>query len=276
MALTTSGGAPILTPEQVADLVIRPLSQQSVALRVSTVTPITAGSLRVPVVTADPAAAWVAEGGEITASDPTLVEIDIIPRKLAALTVISSELAADSSPAALAVVGDGIVRDLQRKIDAAYFGNTTTNGPAGLLSITPTAIDAGADWTNLDWAEQAKANAEQHNVVIDHFVANPATALAIATIKDETGSNRALLQADPTAPASRVVAGVPMLTSPAIGDDIVWAVPRARSLVALRQGATLVPDSSVYFTSDRVALRATIRLGWAFTHPQAVAKITTT
>jgi HK97 family phage major capsid protein len=128
MSLTTSGGQAILSPEQVGELVIRPLAQESVALRVSTVHPIVGPSLRVPAVTADPTAAWVAESAEIAVSEPTLTEVNITPSKLAGLVVVSNELAADSSPAALQVVGQGLVRDLSRKIDAAYFGNTTVTG----------------------------------------------------------------------------------------------------------------------------------------------------
>ena len=113
MASTTSGGASILTPEPVGALVIRPLtSELSVAAQVSTVVETSSHDFRVPVVSADPTAAWTAEGAEITASDPTITEVVVTPKKLAGLTVISNELAADSSPAALQVVDDGLVRDL--------------------------------------------------------------------------------------------------------------------------------------------------------------------
>ena len=37
MSLTTAGGASILTPEQVDQLVVRPFSQESVTMRVGTV-----------------------------------------------------------------------------------------------------------------------------------------------------------------------------------------------------------------------------------------------
>jgi HK97 family phage major capsid protein len=163
MSLTTSGGQAILSPEQVGELVIRPLAQESVALGVSTVHPIVGPSLRVPAVTGDPTAAWVAEGAEIPVSEPTLTEVNITPSKLAGLVVVSNELAADSSPAALQVVGQRLVRDLSRKIDAAYFGNATVNGPSGLLFIAATAVDAGDAWANFDFVETAKSNAEQHN-----------------------------------------------------------------------------------------------------------------
>jgi HK97 family phage major capsid protein len=117
-------------------------------------------------------------------------------------TVISNELAADSSPSALQVVGDGLLRDLVRVVDRSYFANTTSNGPAGLLSITPTTADAGDTWSNFDAFEFAKSNAEQHNTIVDTLVCNPATALKLATLKESSvaGSNRALLQSDPTAP----------------------------------------------------------------------------
>jgi HK97 family phage major capsid protein len=97
-------------------------------------------------------------------------------------------------------------------------------------------------------------------------------------LKESTtaGSNRALLQADPTAPATRVVSGVPLLTSPSIGNDIVWGLPKARIIVALRQGTTVESDRSVFFTSERTAIRATVRVSWGFLDPAAVVKIATT
>lgn len=276
MALTTSGGASILTPEEVGALVIRPLMETSVAAQVSTVVPTNSYDFRVPIVSADPTAAWTPEGGEISASDPTISEVLVSPKKLAGLTVISNELAADSSPAALQVVGDGLVRDLKRKLDAAYFGNTTTNGPSGLLSLSSTAVDAGDAWTNLDWAEAAKSAAETVHTTLTAFVASPATALALAELKEQTGSNKALLGSDPTQPTSRVIAGLPLYTSPAIADGIVWGIPQAHSIFVVRQDATVVTDTSVYFTSDRVAVRATLRIGFGFTYPAAVVKVAIT
>ncbi|WP_176552531.1 phage major capsid protein [Mycobacterium kansasii] len=278
MSMTTTSGAAILSPEQIGELVIRPLGQASVAMQVSTVVEITGSSLRVPVVSADPAAAWTAEGAEIGVSDPTLVEIDITPKKLAALTVISNELAADSSPAAQQIVGDGITRDLARKLDAAYFGDTTTNGPSGLLSIAATSVDAGDTWANFDWAEQAKSVAEQRNAAVTAFVCSPTTAVKLATLKEygTAGSNRPLLQGDPTAPATRVIAGVPLLSTPSVADDLVWAIPQARSVLALRSGATVVVDSSAFFSSDRTGVRASLRVGWGFTAPAAISKIAPT
>ena len=229
-----------------------------------------------PRVTADPTAAWTAEGAEIAVSDAVLDELEITPKKLAGLTVMSNELASDSSPAALSVVGQGLVRDLRRKIDAAFFTNTTANGPSGLGSLTTSTASAGGAWDDFDWAYAAISAAETLHTEVTSFVTSPATALALATLKEGTASNKTLLGADPTKPASRTIAGVPLLVSPSVAADTVWAIPRQHVLFVLRLPATVVTDSSVFFTKDSVAVRATLRVSFGFTYPLTVVKISKT
>ena len=276
MVSTTSTGAAILTPEQVHQLVILPLQQQSVAMLVGDVVTINTHVLRVPRVTQDVAASFVAEGAEIPATDAAVDQIEITPAKLAALSVITSELSQDSSPAALRLVGDSIVRDVSRKLDAAFFGTTTSNGPAGLGSITPTTADAGDSWTNLDAFEYARSVAEQHNTVVTSFVGNPAAVLKISTLKEQSGSNKGLLQPDSSKPTGRTVAGVQLLTSPAVPNDVIWGIPQDRVVIALRQGAEVKIDASVFFTSDKLAIRCTLRVSWAVTDPLSLTKIAIT
>jgi HK97 family phage major capsid protein len=276
MALYTAGAGAILSPAEVNDLVVRPVIEQAVSAQVSTVIQIGSHDLRVPIVLTDPQASFVAEGAEIPATDGTLTEQVVTPKKLAALSVISSELANDSSPAALSVVGDGITRDVKRQLDASFFGNTTPQGPSGLGSLTTAVAPNGGSWANLDAFEAAKANAENLFTTVTAFVAAPATVLALSTLKAfaTVGSNMPLLQTDPTQPVSRTISGVPLYSSPAVSPDIVWALPAERVLFVVRQGATLVSDSSVMFTSDRVCLRCTMRVSYAFTQPLAITKIT--
>jgi hypothetical protein len=83
-------------------------------------------------------------------------------------------------------------------------------------------------------------------------------------------------RSDPAAPTGRVISGVPLYTSPSIGDDIVWGVPAAHSLVVIRSDASVVTDASVYFSSDQLAVRATIRVGIGCSYPASVVKIATT
>ena len=267
-----------LLPEQVEWLVEIPLRNESVAVRVSNVISTSANSVRVPLLSTDPnTGGFVAEGAEVVIGEPALAEKDIPVLKASVLCVLSQEMVEDSEPDALNMVGRSLVARLVSVIDASFFANTTTNGPAGLLSITPTLADAADAWANTDAFEFAKSNAEQHGTVLNYFCCNPATALKLSTLKaySTAGSNINLLQADPASPAGRVISGVPVLTSPSIGNDIVYGIPQNRVTFALRKGLTVSADHSVFWTRQRVGLMATARVGWAFLDPTAITKITT-
>jgi HK97 family phage major capsid protein len=101
-------------PQQVESPLIKPILAGSVALNplCSRVLRPTAPSVRMPAVTADATAAWVAEGAEIPISDLTAAEVDAVTRQVAGLSVVTSELAEDSSPEATAEVGRGLARDI--------------------------------------------------------------------------------------------------------------------------------------------------------------------
>jgi hypothetical protein len=87
-------------------------------------------------VVADPTSGWTAEGSEIDVSGPDIDELNVVAKKLAALVVRVQRTDRRQRPSALQVVGDGLVRDLQVRLDAAYFGNTVADGPNGLGSLT--------------------------------------------------------------------------------------------------------------------------------------------
>jgi len=273
---TTSTGAAGLLPSGYGALVVQPALDASVFAQVATTVTTSSTAYRIPLVTADPTAAWVAEGAEITPSDPTLQELTVTPPKVAGLTIISRELADDSSPAAAQVVGDGLARDIARRIDQAGFAGLASPAPAGLstLSGIQTYVN-GTAFGNLDWAAQAISKAETVGATVTAFVTSPATALALATIKQGTGSNQPVLGMDATAATSRSVLGVPLYVSQYVAANTLWAIDFSRVWLVVRDDATVEADRSVFFTSDRVAVKATMRAGFGFVHPQSVVKVTT-
>ena len=279
MVSTTSNAAGILSPEQVGDLVIRPLIAQSIAGQVLTEVQIGEHSYRIPIVTNDPSAAWTAEGAEITATDATVDELEVTPTKLAALTVITNELANDSSPQAAQVVGDGLVRDLTRKLDQALFTASTANGPTGLPGLSGvSAVSAGASYTNVDAFSDALYTAANGNAQISAWVTNPTTAMTLSKLKEQSGSNKPLLGPDPTVPGGRQILGVPLLTSPYVTttNNVVWGIAKDYNYLVLREDAEVEADTSVFFSSDRTAIRAKVRAGFGFPHPASLVKISTT
>lgn len=271
---TTTAGTGGLLPDEYGPLVVQPALAASVFAQVATTVTTSATEYRIPIVAADPLAAWVAEGAEITPSDPTLQELVVTPPKIAGLTVISRELADDSNPAATQVVGDGLARDIARRIDQAAFAGLAPPAPAGLSTLTgvQTYVNANA-YANLDFAAEAISKAEMVGAMVTAFVAGPATALALAKVKQSTGSNQPVLGADATSATSRQILGVPLFVSEFVAANTLWAIDSSRVWLVVRDDATVEADRSVYFTSDRVAVKATMRAGFGFVHPQSVVKV---
>lgn len=98
--------------------------------------------------------------------------------------------------------------------------------------------------------------------------------MLLAKIKDECGSNRPLLGTDPTSATNRQVQGVRLLTAPSVAAGVIWGLPSAFCFVVIRDDTRIEVDRSVFFTSDRVAVKATMSIGFGFPHPAAVVKIT--
>lgn len=281
MPLLSSNGAAILRPEDIQSLVIQPLARASAAMLVSTVVTTGSHATRFPIVQSDASSAWTAEGEEIAVSDPDLDELVVIPRGLKGLCVCSNEMMADSNPAAMTVVGEGLVRDLQVKMDSAFFGDSVSNGPSGLESLSHVAeTERSFDGTTDVFAE-AISLAENAGALTTNpidgrpnltFVGHPNDVLALSTAKTAEDSNLPLLGPDATAATGRSVLGIPILSSPAVGEGAMWLIPRDRTFVVVRSDPSVIADTSAYFSSDRTAIRAVLRVSFGFPHEAAIVR----
>lgn len=274
MLTSLTGGTHGILPDDIGALVVQPVRQKSIALRVASVVTTISHEYRVPVLKGDGGAAWVAEGAEIPLTDAEMDEIVVVPSKVAGLRAISRELAEDSAPSAQAIVGEAVAQAIANAVDAAFFGNTTDNGPSGLLSVTGVqAVDTGGTIASTDPFAEALSLAENEGAAITSFVANPATVLQLAKVKKQTGSNEPLLGYDASQPTQRQVLGVPLIPSAAVAVGDVWAIPQAKVIVVLRDDVRLDIDRSRYFETDRVGIKATMRVGTAFPHAAAIVRL---
>jgi len=144
--------------------------------------------------------------------------------------------------------------------------------PKGLggLAGVQTYVNANA-FDNVDFAAHALSLAENVGASINYFVTTPAVALELATVKELASSQRPLLGADVNNGTSRSILGVPLLVSPYVAADTLWALDSSRCWLIVREPARVEVDHSVLFTSDRVAVKATIRVG--FVHPASVVRV---
>lgn len=255
---------------------LKRIEDSGIVTQCSTVSRTNESSVQIPIITDTPRASWVNEGDEIPVTSGKVAELTIRPSKLAALSVITSELALDSTPAALDVVTNGLTYDITNQMDAAFLGDLEDPAQAGLESLEDvTELETGGAITSTDPFVSAIASANQAGTNITHWIAHPDDALALARIKKGTGSNEPLLGNDPTQPTQRIITGVPLLVSNHVTPGHIWGVPKDRVFTVFGQGLSLKKDESAFFTSDRVALRATVRVGFGFVQPAAIVKIIT-
>jgi HK97 family phage major capsid protein len=275
---TTSGATGLLALFQ--SELVRPFDQASIAARVSTTLRTDSARIEVPVITEDADAGWYAEGAEIATDDPAFNTITVVPRKLAGLTAISNETIMSANRNAVSMGLDSLVRDIATKLDAAYFGNLAAPAPAGLGALVGvTALTT--DLTTLDVFDEARIEATKLGESIGSFVTDPDTLLSLATAKESTTSRRPLLQPAVSESAVRerdavtlTVSGVPVYASPAVEPGIIWGIPKRTSILVVSGEPDVASSSDAGFKNDLTYVRATLRVGFAFTRPAAIAKVT--
>lgn len=276
--LTTTAGANGILPEETGALITGPLEAESIAFNENLATVIHTAShtFSVPILKEDAGAAWVAEGEEISPDDPVLAELVITPTKAAGLTIISREIANDSAPEAQELVGEGLARSIVTQVDTAFLGSLAAPAQSGLGALPSADVDtwknhgtvdtAGAI-TNLDPFAEAVAKCETAGGNITGWLMHPTDALAISKLKDSTNSNKSLLE------NPRVILGRPVIVSAKATAGELWGIDKAAVITVLREDTEVAVSNAPFFTSDRIALRATTRVGLGFAIPNRLVKI---
>jgi HK97 family phage major capsid protein len=169
---------------------------------------------------------------------------------------------------------------LAAQLDAAFFGNLSAPAPAGLGSLTAGTgagqvqdLAAGTNPTNLDIFEEAISKAGDVGAEVTAFAMNPADVLFFSKLKQATGSNVPLLGSDPAQPRQRTISGVPVFRVPDLPAGTMYALAADRIRTVIRSDARVEVSSHSHFTSDRVAVKGTVRAMVAFAHPQTIVPV---
>ncbi|MDX1879629.1 phage major capsid protein [Mycolicibacterium sp. 141076] len=272
MAVTNSALQQGWTPEQYGQLIDTVLAEESIAFKAATVVQTSNEKIRFPMLTADPATGWYAENTQIALTDPATNELVITPSKVAGLTQISNEAASDTTPGVAEQTGKSLARSVAKKVDAAFFANTTVNGPNGLLSLTGinTVDTSVTPLTSLDPFHEAKYAALADGAHLTHFILSQDVALALAKAKQADGWNTGLLD---NVGDGITLAGVPVLVSVSVPAGNAWGVDASQIFLAQRTGTTVVMSQDAAFSYDAVQVRATARVSWGFANPAGVVRI---
>jgi HK97 family phage major capsid protein len=259
------------TPVEFGKLLNAALQSESVALQATKVVGTSAVAMTFPRWDADPAVNWLAELATITATDGATNGVTVTPSKVGGITRLSRELAEDSTPEVAELAVSGLVNQIAHAIDTAFVGNTATNGPSGLLSITPSVVDTGASITNLDPFIEAVYKARLVGAKLTSWVMDPSVAETVSKLKKSTGSNESLISFD--ANGGLTILGLPVHTLTAVdAATLFWGIPEDRVVTVLRKDAEVTRSIDSGFYNDALDVRALTRVGIGFLHQASVIR----
>lgn len=273
MALQHSVIADAWTPADFGAALDLEIAAQAIAFNpsVSTVFGTDKVKAHFPLWKKDPEVAWVPELGTIPQDDGETDEVTVIPSKIGAISRVSAEAAEDSDPAIAEQVAKGLARQIAEGIDKAFFGNTVTNGPSGLLSTDYTAIDTGAMFTNLDSFLAAVFAAENVGAQLTAWAMHPTVAEAVSKIKVAASDNRTLLSYDNR---GLTIVGLPVIVSRHIDSTtLAWGISASRNRTVLRKGTTVDRSKDTGFANDAIDIRGLSRVGFGFLQEAANVRL---
>lgn len=129
------GGA--LVPPEFDPILIRLIERFGVFRQFTRVTPMASETKSQPRRTGGVTAFWVGEGKQITASDPRFDNVNLVAKKLAALTVMSSEITEDSAINIADELAFEIGHAMALSEDQAGFLGDATSAFGGITGIVP-------------------------------------------------------------------------------------------------------------------------------------------
>lgn len=211
-------------------------------------------NLVVPRATAYGTAKWTAEGGTISASDPTVSSVTLGAYKVGVLVQVSHELLADEGFDVEGFVASEAGMLIGIAVDTAYVSGTGTTQPTGFLGAATVAVQAATGTGSLTGLPTsgsitgADVLVELYHSVIPQYraraswVMHDSTVKVVRKLKDTTGQY--LWQ-----PA--LVAGQPdtLLGRP------VYPDPHMPQITAASQSVIAFGDFKGYFIRDVTPLR---------------------
>lgn len=199
---------------------------------------------------------YVAEGAEFTDEEPDLDEVVVKTRKLGRLVRVSREQY--YNPQTAPQLAESVARDLVRRADAAYLGDSA-GASIGLLHNT-SVVDGGNVDADLDVLIDLVAELEQNGAVPTHIVVDPTSWAALRKLKLATDWNATLLGAGTEDSATRLLS-LPVLRSRFVPAHTGIVLDSSQIVSAVGPVEIAVSEHAA-FTSDSVLLRAAWRVGW--------------
>lgn len=277
-AMTTgnnpSGG--FLVPEPLANSIIELREQYGVARRECTVLPMSDAVMVFPRLNTEVVSYYVGENSTITASDPVLNQVKLEAKKLAAMTVISSEMGEDSVIGVAEMLARSMAQSFAIEEDKALFlgdGTSTYGGIVGLAGalgagslVTATSKQTFADLVIGNFEEMIGKAKQWGGANFRWYISQAGWSASMQRLMDAAGGNN--IQTLQNGNSVLSFLGYPVVISQVLESALTGTTTkRALYFGDLRNGVymgskrdmSVAADTSRYFENDAIAIRATER-----------------
>ena len=188
----TGSAGGYLVPEQHVSEVKDRITAQAVVRRAgATVYPMGTDTLNIPRVSGGATAYWVGENTQITSSDQTFAQTQLVARVLAAMVKVSNQLLQDTSGSAEAAIRRDIAKVLALAEDLAFIGGDgTANKPLGIINtsgVNEVTLGANGGTPGFDTIYDALYQVELNSGAASAWIMHPRTKNTLRKIKDSSG-----------------------------------------------------------------------------------------
>lgn len=259
---TTTQGGYMVFDEYVSELLMF-ARLQSMALQKARVLNVGSDSVHIPYEDTSVSVAWYSEAAAISESDPTVGELNLTPKKLAAYSMSSNELLADSEFDIVSWLTDLYAEAIGQEFDNQMFNGATWTGivsASGINTVeTTTNTTAGID---VDLFAQVLTSMASNKAAGAEFYFHRNGMRYVYALEDGAGNN--IWSPGQNGPGA--IWGVPINLveqfPSTVASNKVFGIygNLVHYIIALRKGMTsLDVDPYGRFLNDQTRFRATVR-----------------
>lgn len=220
----------------------------------------------------DDDAKFVAEGAEIDEAEPDLNEAVIYTRKFAQLLRITREQYRQSGTDV--ELARSVARAMTAKADSAFLAQVAPTPPAvapvaGLINVA-NIVSETVDDDSLDALIDLEATVRANGANPTAWVLAPSTWAELRKIRTATDANTGILGAGTDDSAPRLLS-IPVVVNAAVPSLSGLLVDRTAIISAVSQ-LEIATSADQFFSSDSIAVRATMRTGHTVPRPNRIGK----
>lgn len=274
----TTGNNPaggFLVPEKLESTIIELREQMGIFRQDANVVSMGDAVMILPKMSSELTSYYVGENTTITPSDMGIHQIKLEARKLATLTVVSSELNEDSVISVAEMLARSVAQTFATQEDSAGFlgdGTSTYGGIVGLAGalaagskVTATSLQTFGTLTTAFFENVVGSAKMWMNSKPKWYISQQGWANSMQRLLDAVGGNA--IQ-DLANGAPKMFLGYPVQISQVLESRTTGTTGlpacyfgdlQQGVYLGTRRGINVVADSSIYFTQDSIAVRATER-----------------